>query len=301
MEFNQLESFISVVKNNSFSYAAKELYTTQPTVSNNIKNLEKELNTTLLDRTSKTISLTDSGKLFYKYAVELINIRDKAKFTISEHSGMVEGEIVICASSIPEEYVLPYIIKGFSKVYPKVSFSVTHKNSKDVIDDIIEGKLNFGIVGAQYNSELLEYIDFYEDELILCVPNIDKYSLSDSEYLDINNLYFEKFIFRKSGSGTRKLIEQKLLEKCIKVDDLNIVSYVDSNEMIKKMIELNLGISFISQIAVKNEVDLGLVKALNIKDLNLKRNFYFVHSKKRTLSPLVEAFKNYIINYKYLS
>ena len=298
MEFNQLESFISVVKNNSFSYAAKELYTTQPTVSNNIKNLEKELNTTLLDRTSKTISLTDSGKLFYKYAVELINIRDKAKFTISEHSGMVEGEIVICASSIPEEYVLPYIIKGFSKVYPKVSFSVTHKNSKDVIDDIIEGKLNFGIVGAQYNSELLEYIDFYEDELILCVPNIDKYSCSNYEYLDINNLYSEKFIFRKSGSGTRKLIEQKLLEKGIELDDLNIVSYVDSNEMIKKMIELNLGVSFISQIAVKNEVDLGLVKSLNIKDLDLKRNFYFVHSKKRTLSPLVEAFKNYIINYK---
>jgi DNA-binding transcriptional LysR family regulator len=88
------------------------------------------------------------------------------------------------------------------------------------------------------------------------------------------------------------------LEKGIELDDLNIVSYVDSNEMIKKMIELNLGVSFISQIAVKNEVDLGLVKSLNIKDLDLKRNFYFVHSKKRTLSPLVEAFKNYIINYK---
>ena len=88
------------------------------------------------------------------------------------------------------------------------------------------------------------------------------------------------------------------MEKGIELDDLNIVSYVDSNEMIKKMIELNLGVSFISQIAVKNEVDLGLVKSLNIKDLDLKRNFYFVHSKKRTLSPLVEAFKNYIINYK---
>lgn len=297
MEFNQLESFISVVKNNSFSYAAKELYTTQPTVSNNIKNLEIELNTNLLDRTSKTISLTDSGKIFYKYAVELINVRDKAKFTISEHAGKVEGEIEICASSIPEEYVLPYIIKDFSKIYPKVSFSVTHKNSKDVIDDIIEGKLNFGIVGAQYNSELLEYIDFYEDELILCVPG--RYSMPD--ILDINNLYTEKFIFRKSGSGTRKLIEQKLLENGIELDELNIISFVDSNEMIKKMIELNLGISFISQIAVKNEVDLGLVKALNVKGLNLKRNFYFVHSKNRTLSPLVETFKNYIINYKQLS
>ncbi len=298
MEFNQLESFISVVKHNSFSYAAKELYTTQPSVSNNIKNLEKELNTTLLDRTSKTITLTDSGKIFYKYAVELINIRDKAKFTILEHDRKVEGEIEICASSIPEEYVLPYIIKDFLKIYPKVSFSVAHKNSKNVIDDILEGKLNFGIVGAKYYSELLEYIDFYEDELILCVPNNNKYPWYHGEYLDIDILFSEKFIFRKTGSGTRRLIEESLSDKGISLDNLNIISFIDSNEMIKKMVELGLGISFMSKIAVKNEIDLKLVKALRIKDLDLNRSFYFVHSKNRTLSPLVEAFRDFLIHWK---
>jgi DNA-binding transcriptional LysR family regulator len=298
LEFNQLESFISVVKHNSFSYAAKELYTTQPSVSNNIKNLEKELNTTLLDRTSKTITLTDSGKIFYKYAVELINIRDKAKFTILEHDRKVEGEIEICASSIPEEYVLPYIIKDFLKIYPKVSFSVAHKNSKNVIDDILEGKLNFGIVGAKYYSELLEYIDFYEDELILCVPNNNKYPWYHGEYLDIDILFSEKFIFRKTGSGTRRLIEESLSDKGISLDNLNIISFIDSNEMIKKMVELGLGISFMSKIAVKNEIDLKLVKALRIKDLDLNRSFYFVHSKNRTLSPLVEAFRDFLIHWK---
>lgn len=293
-----MESFISVVKHNSFSYAAKELYTTQPSVSNNIKNLEKELNTTLLDRTSKTITLTDSGKIFYKYAVELINIRDKAKFTILEHDRKVEGEIEICASSIPEEYVLPYIIKDFLKIYPKVSFSVAHKNSKNVIDDILEGKLNFGIVGAKYYSELLEYIDFYEDELILCVPNNNKYPWYHGEYLDIDILFSEKFIFRKTGSGTRRLIEESLSDKGISLDNLNIISFIDSNEMIKKMVELGLGISFMSKIAVKNEIDLKLVKALRIKDLDLNRSFYFVHSKNRTLSPLVEAFRDFLIHWK---
>jgi DNA-binding transcriptional LysR family regulator len=297
LEFNQLESFISVVKHNNFSHAAKELYTTQPTISNNIKNLEKELNTTLLDRTSKTITLTDSGRIFYKYAVELINIRDKAMFTVSEHSGKVEGQIEICASSIPEEYILPYIIKDFLKEYPKVSFSVTHKNSKDVIDDIIEGKLNFGIVGAKYCSELLEYIDFYEDELILCVPNNNNYPLPNNGYMDMNNLFSEKFIFRKSGSGTRRLVEQSLCDQGISLDDLNIISYIDNNEMIKKMIELGLGVSFISKVAVKNEVELKLVKTLRINDLNLKRDFYFVHCKNRTLSPLVETFKDFIIHW----
>jgi DNA-binding transcriptional LysR family regulator len=299
MEFNQLESFINVVKFNSFSLAAKELYTTQPTISNNIKNLEKELNTTLLDRNSKTISLTDSGRLFYRYAVELVNLRDKAKFAIAEHDCKVEGVIELCASSIPEEYVLPYIIKDFLKKYPKVSFSVTHKDSKKVIDDILAGKLNYGIVGAKYYSEVLEYIDFYEDELVLCVPVSEKYPWTQDELPDIKTLFSEKFIFRKPGSGTRRLIEERLGEKGVDLDDLNIVSYIDSNEMIKKMIELGLGISFMSRIAVKNEVDLKVIKALSIKDLNLKRNFYFVYNKNRTLPPLVETFKNFLISWKY--
>ncbi len=294
MEFNQLESFISVVKHNSFSSAAKELYITQPTVSNNIQNLEKELNATLLNRNSKLITLTDAGKIFYKYAVEMINIRDNARFEISEHSKNIEGEIEITASSIPEQYILPYIIKDFLNMYPKVSFSMNQRNSKSIIDEIIEGKLNFGIVGAKYHSEMLEYFDFYEDELMLCVPNNEKYSYSNYDEVDIDMLYSEKLIFRKKGSGTRKLIEQSLSSKDISIDDLNIVSYIDSNEMIKKMIELGLGVSFISNIAVKNEVNLGLIKTLKIKDLNMKRNFYFVYSKNRVLSPVVVAFKDFL-------
>lgn len=298
MEFNQLESFISVVKHNSFSSAAKELYITQPTVSNNIQNLEKELNVTLLNRNSKLITLTDAGKILYKYAVEMINIRDNAKFKISEHSKNIEGEIEITASSIPEQYILPYIIKDFLNIYPKVSFSMNQKNSKNIIDEIIEGKLNFGIVGAMYHSEMLEYFDFYEDELMLCVPNNEKYPFSNYDNFDIDLLYSEKLIFRKKGSGTRKLIEQSLSAKDISIDDLNVISYIDSNEMIKKMIELGLGVSFISNIAVKNEVNLELIKKLKIKDLNLKRSFYFVYSKNRTLSPVVEAFKDFLMKWQ---
>ncbi|MPN63063.1 HTH-type transcriptional activator CmpR [bioreactor metagenome] len=116
--------------------------------------------------------------------------------------------------------------------------------------------------------------------------------------MDIDFLYSEKLILRKKGSGTRKLIEQKLSAKGISLDELNIISLIDSNEMIKKMIELGLGISFISKIAVKNEVDLKLIKTLSIKNLNLKRSFYFVHSKNRTLPPSVEAFKDFLINWQ---
>ncbi|MGN9163975.1 selenium metabolism-associated LysR family transcriptional regulator [Tissierellaceae bacterium HCP3S3_D8] len=297
MEFNQLESFLSVVKYKSFSEAAKKLYLTQPTVSHNIQSLEKKLKTTLLDRKSKTITLTDSGKIFYEYAVELINIRDQAKFNIMEQSDKIEGEIEINASSIPEQYILPYIIKDFTEKYPQVSFSVTHKSSKNIVDDIFKGKQNFGIVGAKYCSRMLEYIDFYEDELVLAVPNNDNYPMLTDKPLDIDILFSEKLIFRKKGSGTRLLIEQRLSDKGISLDDLNIISLIDSNEMIKKMIELELGISFISKISIKNEIDLGLIKPLRIKDLNLKRSLYFVYCKNRTLPPVVEVFKDFLIDW----
>lgn len=298
MDFNQLESFLSVVKHKNFSKAAKELFLTQPTISNNIQNLEKELNTTLLDRKSKAITLTDSGKLFYKYAVEIINLREQAKFNIGEHSDKIEGIIEINASSIPEQYVLPYVIKDFIKIYPQVTFSVATKNSKDIINDILEGKQNFGIVGSRCSSRMLEYISFYEDELILAVPNSNNYLMLNDEPLDLDILFRENFIFRSEGSGTRQVIEAYLNENDINLKDLNIVSQVGSNEMIKKMVELELGVSLMSKISIKNEIDLGLIKPLTIKDFNLRRNFYFVFSKNRTLSPLVETFKDFLNTWK---
>lgn len=294
MDFNQIESFLSVVKHKSFSKAAKELFLTQPTVSNNIQALEKELNTTLLDRRSKTITLTHSGKSLYQYAVELINIRDQAKFKILEQYNKIEGTIEMTASSIPEQYVLPYIIKDFIKEYPLVSFSVTHKNSQDIVDDIFKGRQNFGIVGAKYCSRMLEYEDFYEDELVLAVPNNDNYPMPMGETVELDFIFSEKYIFRKSGSGTRRLVEESFLGKGISLDDLNVVSVIDSNEMIKKMVELGLGVSFISKLAIKNEVELGLIKPLRVKGLDLKRDFYFVYCKDRTLSPVVEVFRDFL-------
>lgn len=110
-------------------------------------------------------------------------------------------------------------------------------------------------------------------------------------------MFSEKFIFRKEGSGTRKLVEQCLSRENISLDDLNIVSLIDSNIMIKKMIELELGISFISKISIKNEIDLGLIKPLKLKEIDLKRSFYFVYNKNRTLSPVMEVFKNFLMDW----
>jgi len=300
LEFNQLESFLSVVKHRSFSKAAKELYLTQPTVSNNIQGLEKELNTTLLDRKSKTITLTDSGKIFYNYALELINIREQALHNISNHSNNIEGIIEITVSSIPEQFILPYIIKDFTKIHPKISFSVSTKNSKEIADDILEGRKSYGIVGTKFSSQILKYISFYEDELVLATPDNNDYPMPIDTTLDLDILFKENFVLRTEGSGTRLFLEKCLNNIDISIDDLNVVALIDSNEMIKKMIELGLGVSFVSKISIKNEIALGLIKSFRVRDLDLKRNFYFIYSKNRTLSPIIETFKDFIGKWKGL-
>lgn len=298
MEFNQLESFLSVVKHKSFSKAAKELYRTQPTISNNISALEKELKVTLLDRKNKTITLTDSGRRFYKYAVELVNIREDAKFDILKHENKLEGNIEIRASSIPAQYILPYIIKDFTKIYPDISFSVISKDSQTITDEILNDESAFGIVGSKNSSAKLKYTDFYKDELVLAVPKSKDYPSPDGKYLDIDIVLSNRFILRKEGSGTRDLIEKCLALKDISLDDLEISFSTDNNEMIKTMIELELGVSFLSEISIRNEVELGLIKTFKIKDLELKRSFYFVCKKNVTLHPIVEVFKNFLAEWK---
>ncbi|HCX65590.1 MAG TPA: LysR family transcriptional regulator, partial [Eubacteriaceae bacterium] len=297
LEFNQLETFIQVVKHKSFSKAAKDLYLTQPTISNNIQNLEKQLGATLLDRSSKNISLTEAGKLLFAYAEELVNIRDQAQCAVSEYCDQMEGTIHINASSIPEQYVLPYIIQDFLVDHPKIRFSVTHKNTKELIDDILDGKESYGIVGAKHCCPTLEYIRFFEDELVVVVPCTQKYSAPNYTEIDLEMILSEPFILRKEDSGTRQIISERLLERKIKINELNIVSTIDSNEMIKKMIELGLGVSILSKMAVEKECALKQLKRYRIKNLSFKRPFYFVYHKNRTLSPKVDTFKNFLMHW----
>ena len=140
MDFKQLESFITIAKYNSFSKAARELYLTQPTLSNHIQNLESELGILLFDRKGKTIELTDAGKTFKNHAVEIIKKRDSAVFTINDIIGKFDGLLELPSSSVPEEFVVPDVIAGFSAKFPGIRFKIYHLDSQDVLESISDNK-----------------------------------------------------------------------------------------------------------------------------------------------------------------
>ncbi|WDV47294.1 selenium metabolism-associated LysR family transcriptional regulator [Clostridiaceae bacterium M8S5] len=295
MDFRQLETFVEIINSKSFSKAAKKLFLTQPTVSNHIQNLEKELDTILLNRSNKYIYPTESGTILYKYAQEILDIKNNAHFTLNKYKGKIDGNLYISSSSIPKQYLLPKIIKQFSNRYPDVKYTISHKDSKDVIESILQNQTDFGIVGAKYSSKKLEFIKLMEDEMVIASPynltSLNPYSTVDTDFLMNNNI-----ILREQGSGSRLQFEKILDELSINISNLNIIACIEDNETIKQFIKQNLGISIMSLLAIKEDINSNTIKPLCLKSQYTKRNFYFVYNKNKYLSPLAKTFRDYIIN-----
>ncbi|MGL4797029.1 MAG: selenium metabolism-associated LysR family transcriptional regulator [Paraclostridium sp.] len=296
MDLKQLEIFVAVSKYQSFSKAAKELFLTQPTISAHIQNLEKELGTVLVNRNNKLITLTKPGEILFEHAIYILNNCKRAVYDIKEYEGKIEGVIDIACSSIPETYVLPDFLKSFSSEYPDVKFNISHYDSKYAISEILNERISFGLVGSKISNDQIEYIDLIDDELVLITPNNINMK-SDSGFVDLDKLANLNFIMRKDGSGTQNLVEKKLKEYNFDISKLNTVAYIESNEAIKEMVRLGLGVSFVSYTSAIDYITLNKVKFFRIKDIVFNRKFYFIYSKKKTFNPLENKFLNGICDY----
>ena len=296
MDIKQLETFIEVAKLKSFSKAANKLFITQPTVTNHIQNLEKELETVLINRMGKTISLTKAGELLYKKALDITNAIAMTKFELDSFKGSIQGNLDIISSSVPRKYLLPDIIHNFLKDYPDVTFSITNNDSKEVVSKILDGEYDFGIVGAKYEALNLEYVEIMNDKLVIIAPLSFREDLNDFDEISFKEIENQKIIFRESGSGTRNAFEKSLAELNIDMEDLRIVANIEDTESIKELVSLGTGLSFISDKEIVNDLKLKRYKVLNLKGANLIRSFYFVYHKSAILSPLGKTFKEFVLH-----
>lgn len=296
MDFKQLETFVAVVKLKSFSKAAENLFITQPTVSNHILNLEKELNTVLINRTNKNVTLTTAGTLLYKYAIDILNKRDNAVFSLNQFKGKIEGVLEISSSTIPEQYYLPPLLREFNKIYPDVKYDLKKYDTSQVIHKILSGEIDFGIVGAKKDYGQLSYIDIMNDNIIFVSQNKGKFANIDS--ITIDELSKLPIIIREKGSGTRNIVENSLKEYDLSTNDLNIIATIENTETIKECVKKGLGFTFISNKAVAYDIKNEFIKNININGLHFHRKFYFVYHKSRALSPLAETFKKFVLKSK---
>ncbi len=294
MDFKQIEAFVSVAKNKSFSKAAADLFLTQPTVSAHVQKLEASLNATLINRNNKSVSLTPTGEIFYKNAIEILNSCKKAEFTIKEFAGKIEGDIDLVCSSIPETYLLPGFLHKFVKEYPDVRYKIRHNDSQGAIDDILSDVATFGLVGSHVPNSNIAYKEIFNDELVLVAAPNYQVPLTRSKTrvptINLNDVTELNWIMRKDGSGTKALIKKVMASKGILEKKLKVIAYVESNESIKEMVKNGSGVSLISRISAKDDLESGKLVEYKIRGMEFKRKFYFIYSRKKSFTPLEDKF-----------
>jgi len=292
MELNQLRIFCAVVEKKSFSRASEAVFLSQPTVSLQIRALEQELGTNLLDRQGKEVSVTGSGKILYGYARKILQIADEARQAIAQLNGLIMGEIIIGASTIPGEYILPGLLTGFKEQYPGIDINLVIGDTKEIIRKVLDHEVEIGFVGQKEKGDKLEFNGFSTERLVLIAPMSPPWLPRDR--ITVEELKKLPFIIRESGSGTRSNIESKLHEFAVKETDLNIVMRVGSTAAVKKAVESGAGVSIISERAIENEIKLGLLKKVPIEGLELEREFFIVQRRGRSLTPATEALLKFL-------
>jgi DNA-binding transcriptional LysR family regulator len=279
METRHLKVFVAVYKARSFTKAAEELYTSQPTVSEHIQNLESRLNCKLFDRLGRSILPTAEAEILYPKARLILDDLERLQQEISEAGKVISGELIIGASTIPGTYILPQLAASFKKTFPEISFEIRISDSAQIVDAVAANELLFGIVGAKLSSPKLSFQPLIEDELVVAAASANPVP----EAIDSKDFINLPFIIRERGSGTRKSTEQLLSQHNLSSNRLNIVATLGSSAAVKEAIKANLGVSVISRLAIREELANGMLKSIKVQGLDLRRHFYVVISPKRTL------------------
>lgn len=294
MDFRQIEAFANVVKYKSFSKAADASFLTQPTVSTHVSTLERELGVRLIDRQGKEALPTREGKILYKYAINLLNTRDKAIFALQSFNNEIDGILEIQASSVPGEYIVPSLMAKFNGAFPLVKFYLEQSDSRKVEENIVEHKGEIGFVGHQ-RANHLHYEKLTTDHMVLITPVNKKYSGLIGQKLKVSDLINLPFVWREQGSATRMEFEDKIERMGFDPKRMNVVARLNSSEAIKQAVSDGLGVSIISQIAVEKDHNQRKLLTFEVEDLLLDRAFYMVWNENTALSPTAEAFKEFVI------
>ncbi len=289
MDIHQLRIFASVYRNRSFSKASEQLYISQPTISEHIKNLEKGLGCTLFDRLGRKIEPTGEADLIYPKALQLIEDLEKINDLVVKSARQIKGKLLIGASTIPGNYMLPLLAAAFRDVYPEVSFEIIIADTRQITDMLINHDFYVGIVGASMESKILAYEPFQDDELVFAgEPKFFEKAGPDSL-----NLYEFPFLLREEGSGTRKTMEDFLQKLQIKVQKMNVVAVLGSTDSVKQAMKAGLGTSILSRRAIMEELDNGSLMEMRLGE-EMKRSFFIATHKKRTLPSHYRAFLEFL-------
>lgn len=263
--------FVTVAEKRNFTRAAEELCMTQPAVSQYIQTLERTVGSKLLERNNKYVRLNKAGEVVYHHAREILGLYTRMQCLVDDLLHTARGVLSIGASYTFGEYVLPHIIAALHERYPLVKPVISIGNTRDIAELVLTHKIEVGIIEGEFHHDRLTIEAFAQDQMyVVCSPT---HRFVKQKKVSIRELNKEPWIIREAGSGTREATEKMFAALQFFPEDM---MEFGSTQIIKESVEAGLGISLLSQWAVRKELATGNLIRLQIAGTPILRNFSLV-------------------------
>ena len=286
----RLKVFKTVADRLSFTRAARELFISQPAVTKQIGELEKQLGTNLFLRQGNRIALTPQGERLLAYANRILSLYGELGDEFADRTAPPEGELRLGASTTIAQYVLPGLLARFRKCYPGIALQVESGNTQYIEQAVQEARIDFGIIEGMASVATLHYEPFMLDELVLVTAT----SNTSFRREEIRSAELPEYplVIRESGSGTLDVIEKALATRGLSLKKLRIDMQWGSTESIKRYLLASDSLAFLSVHAILDELTRGQLRVVEVSDLSIERRFHFVSMHGRT-GRLCELFKQF--------
>jgi LysR family transcriptional regulator, transcriptional activator of the cysJI operon len=297
MEDHRLKAFCLIVETGSFSKAASAKFMTQSAMSHLIKNLEEEIGVRLLNRQGKNVIPTPAGKVFYEHAKQILEQYRNMENGVYAVVQKVQGRLSIGASVTAATYLLPQVFYNFIKIYPEVEIDLSVGNTERILSGLIEGKIDAGIVEGKIRMANICLKEIADDEVVVVAS--ENHPLVKKQQLTIDDLISQPFIMPAAGSGLREFIDDFFADLKTDPQRIKIIMTLGNPELIIRMVQSGIGISFVSKWSAFRALKDESVKLLPVSNRKLRRNFYLACMEKEPSTMTAKTFLEFIKGYQF--
>ena len=277
----QLRTFKALATEKTFNETAKIIYLSQPSISRQIKLLEKNLKIKLIDRNKNKIILTENGQLFLQYSERILALCEESCRALIDLKNGERGNLIIGTDSIIGIYIIPKVLTLFTPDYPGISLKIRINSTQLIIQHILNQKMNIGIIEDKIPKQKKNFLSieqFIEDEIKLIISKFHPFA--KKRKINKNDLYQLNFITLHANSTIKKFINKTLQFNNVETKQLKTIMELNSIEGIKTAVSLGLGVAFVSLSAIEKEINLKTIKTLEIKNMKMIRKLSLITNPK---------------------
>lgn len=285
MDLAQLETFLSIAQEKSFSRAAEKLHRTQPAISIAIKRLEEELGESLFDRSSKGGTLTDAGEMLFVYARRMVNLREEALEAFRELRGLHRGRLSIGANESTSLYLLPQLLLEYRKRHPEIKVQVYRAYSERIPNEVTERNLDFGFLSYDPVHPELQSMEVHRDQVVLVAG--PEHRLAGRAQVDIAELGTESFVAHNAATPTRRRIIETFAEHGV---PLHIHMELATLQTIQAFVSQGAGLAILPRLTVQDAIREGRLVEVPVPQIQVEKVLRLVFRREKNLSHAAKAF-----------